>query len=76
MYGVSILPIVVTVKVKGKDIPVTGREGPQGCERLRLPQYLDKRLIDGGKDVSPTRRPHFTPRFVLLRFLVLSCIRG
>jgi hypothetical protein len=28
-----------------KDIPVTGRGC---CERLRLPHFLDKRLIDGG----------------------------
>jgi hypothetical protein len=43
-------------KGKVKDIPVTGRGGPYGCERLRLPHYLDKRLTDGGKVVSPTRR--------------------
>jgi hypothetical protein len=47
-----------------KAIPVPGRGGPQGCERLRLPHYLDKRPIDGGKVVSPTRLPHFTPRFL------------
>jgi hypothetical protein len=34
---------------------------------LRLPHYLDKRLINGGKVVSPTRRPHFTPRFIFLK---------
>jgi hypothetical protein len=49
---------------KGKDIPVTGRGGPSGCERSRLPHYLHKRLTDGGKVVSPTRRPPFTPRFL------------
>jgi hypothetical protein len=49
---------------KGKDIPVTGRGGPWGCERSRLPHYLDKWLTDGGKVVSPTRPPHFTPRFL------------
>jgi hypothetical protein len=39
--------------------------------------YLEKRLIDGGKVVSPTRRPHFTPRFLyFLRFLVLISVRG
>jgi hypothetical protein len=32
-----------------------GHGGPYGWERLRLPHYLDKRLIDGGKVVSPTR---------------------
>jgi hypothetical protein len=49
---------------KCKDIPVTGRGGPYGCERSRLPHYLDKRLTDGGKVVSPTCRPPFTPRFL------------
>jgi hypothetical protein len=53
----------VTAK-KGKDIPVTNHGGPQGYERLRLSHCLDKRLIDGGKVVSPTRWPHFTPRFL------------
>jgi hypothetical protein len=41
------------------DIPVTGRGGRLGCERLRLPHYLDIQLIDGGKIVSPTRLQHF-----------------
>jgi hypothetical protein len=57
--------ITQTIKVKkGKDIPVTGHGGPKGCERLRLPHYLDKQQIDGGKVVSSTRRPHFTPRLL------------
>jgi hypothetical protein len=56
--------IVKKGKDEGKDIPVTGREGPLGCERSRLPHYLDKRLTDGGKVVSPTRRPPFIPRFL------------
>jgi hypothetical protein len=51
---------------KGKDIPVTGRGGPKGCERSRLPHFLDKRLIYGSKVVSPTRRPPFTPLTYLL----------
>jgi hypothetical protein len=46
---------------KGKAIPVTGREGPQGCETSRLPHFLDNRLTDGGKVVSLTRRSPFTP---------------
>jgi hypothetical protein len=44
-----------------KVIPVTGRGGPWGCERLRLPNLLDNRLTDGGKVVSLTRWPPFTP---------------
>jgi hypothetical protein len=27
---------------------------------LRIPHYLDNRLTDGGKVVSPTHRQHFT----------------
>jgi hypothetical protein len=42
---------------KGKDITVTGRGGPYGCDTSRLPHFLDSRLTDGGKVVSLTRRP-------------------
>jgi hypothetical protein len=28
------------ILVKGKAIPVTGREGPQGCETSKLPYFL------------------------------------
>jgi hypothetical protein len=45
-----------------KAIPVTGRGGSQGCERLRLPHFLDNRLTVGGKVVSLTRQPSFTPQ--------------
>jgi hypothetical protein len=43
-------------KKKVKSIPVTGREGPYGCENL------DNRLTDGGKVVSLMRRSPFTPQ--------------
>jgi hypothetical protein len=49
-------------KGKGKGIPVTDREGPQGCETSRLPHLLYNRLTDGGEVVSLMRRPSFTPR--------------
>jgi hypothetical protein len=49
-------------EIKGKDIPVTGREGPKGCETSRLPHFLDSRLTDSDEVVSPTRRPPFTPQ--------------
>jgi hypothetical protein len=32
-----------------------------GCELLRIPHRLDKRLTDDGKDVSSTHRPRSTP---------------
>jgi hypothetical protein len=38
---------------------------------LRVPQYLDIRLTDGGKVVSLTRRPLFTSPG---RFLVLISV--
>jgi hypothetical protein len=51
-----------SLTVKGKAIPVTGREGPYVFETSRLPHYLDNRLTDGGEVVSLTRRPPFTPQ--------------
>jgi hypothetical protein len=45
-----------------KDIPVTGRRGPLGCETSRLPHFLDNRLTDGGEVVSLMCRPPFTPQ--------------
>jgi hypothetical protein len=47
---------------KDKAIPVTGREGPEGCETSRLPHFLDNRRTHGGEVVSLTHRPPFTPR--------------
>jgi hypothetical protein len=43
-------------------MPVTGLGGLEGSEMSRIPHCLDSRLIDGGKVVSPTHRPHFTPQ--------------
>jgi hypothetical protein len=72
-HSKEVFMYVFTVKgKKGKAIPVTGREGPYGCETLRLPHFLN-RLTDGGKVVSLTRRPPFTSPG---RFLVLISVRG
>jgi hypothetical protein len=49
-------------KVRGKAIPMTGFEGPYGCETSRLPHFLGNRITDGCEVVSLTRRPHFTPQ--------------
>jgi hypothetical protein len=43
-------------------IPVTGLGGLKGCEMLSIPRCLDNWLTDGGKVVSPTHPPHFTPQ--------------
>jgi hypothetical protein len=47
-------PIFSKVKKKHRAISVGG------VETLRIPHFLDSRLIDGGRVVSPTHRPHFT----------------
>jgi hypothetical protein len=44
-----------------------------GCEMLRIPHCLDNWLTDGGKAVSLTIQPCFTP---LKYFLVLTSVRG
>jgi hypothetical protein len=48
--------------IKGNAVPVTGCEGPRGCQRSRLPHLLDNWLTDGGKVVSLTHQLPFTPR--------------
>jgi hypothetical protein len=40
---------------RGKNIPLTVREGPRGFETSRLPHFLNDRLTVGGKDVSRMR---------------------
>jgi hypothetical protein len=58
-------------------MPVTGRGGLQDCEMLRISHCLDNQLIDGGKVVSPTHQPHFTPqKFFFFNFPVLISVRG
>jgi hypothetical protein len=51
-----------TKKKVSKDILVTGRGGLYCYEMLRISHCLDNRFIDGGKVVSPTHQPHFTPQ--------------
>jgi hypothetical protein len=38
------------IKGKSKSVPVTGRDGPYGCE-TKLPYFLDKRLTKGYNEV-------------------------
>jgi hypothetical protein len=54
-----------------KAIPVTGREGPYGCETLRLPHFLDSSQMAVRLSTLRTSRP-LTPG----RFLVLISVRG
>jgi hypothetical protein len=57
-----VIVLYCVVYIKGKAIPVTGHEGPYGCETSRIPHFLDNQLTDGGEAVSPTRQPPFTPQ--------------
>jgi hypothetical protein len=59
--AITIGLMVTAKKVKGKAIPVTGRGGPSGCERSRLPHFLDNLLTNGG-EVRLMRLSPFTPR--------------
>jgi hypothetical protein len=52
----------IKILYKSKVIPVTGHGGLKGCQMLRIPYFLDKRLRDGGKGVSLTLGLHLTPR--------------
>jgi hypothetical protein len=70
------LPTAKSVSKSSKALPVTGRGGPLGCDMLRFPHFLDNRLIDGGKVVSPTHRPPFTPKNIPRIFLILISVRG
>jgi hypothetical protein len=52
---------IIKVKVN-KAIPLTGRGGLHGFEILRISHCIDSLLTDGGKFVSPTHPPRFTPQ--------------
>jgi len=46
---------------KGKAIPLQAWTGPEGSRRLKLPYFMTI-AHEGGKVVSPTRRPPLPPR--------------
>jgi hypothetical protein len=58
----------------GNAFPVRGHGGPLCCEMLRVLPYLDSLLTDGGKVVSLTLRPPFTPQED--SWYILISIRG
>jgi len=49
------------VKVKGILVPLQAWSGPEGSRKLRFPDFMTT-AQDGGKVVSFTHRPPFTPR--------------
>jgi hypothetical protein len=60
-----VIPILNILHKTGKSIPVRGCAGPYGCETSGIPHLLDNRLTDGGKVVSFTRRPPYSPWKIL-----------
>ena len=46
---------------KGKVIPLQAWSGPEGCRKLRFPDFMTT-AQDGGKVVSLTHRPPLPPR--------------
>jgi hypothetical protein len=48
--------------ISGKSFPVTGLEGLQSCNTLRIPHCIEIRLTDGGKVFSSTHRQRSTPQ--------------
>ena len=55
------MPERATIKVKGKAVPLQAWRGPEGSMKLRFPDFMTT-AQDGGKVVSPTHLPPFTPR--------------
>jgi len=53
------LPIFIC-KGKGKAVPLQAWSGPEGCRKLRFPEYVTV-AQDGGKVVSVTHRPPLPP---------------
>jgi hypothetical protein len=45
-----------------KAIPIVGLAGLYGCEMLSIQHCLDNLVAGGGKVVSLTHRPRFTPQ--------------
>ena len=56
----------------GKAVPLQAWNGPEGSRKLRFPDFMTT-AQDGGKVVSLTHRPLFTPQEILL---VLISVTG
>jgi len=50
----------MSVKVKGKSVPLQAWTGPEGSRKLRFPDYMTT-AQDGGKVASVTHLPPLPP---------------
>ena len=58
------------VTSKGKAVPLQAWSGQEGSRKLRFPDFMTT-AQDGGKVVSLTHRPSFTPRkYIWYSFLL------
>ena len=57
----SVNIVWVESKNKGKEVPLQAWSGPEGSKKLRFPDFMTT-AQNGGKVVSLTHRPLFTPR--------------
>jgi len=58
---VKITNLKIYYLVFKKSVPLQARRGQEGSRKLRFPDYMTA-AQDGGKVVSLTHRPLFTPR--------------
>ena len=57
--GMKVLKIIY-IYIYSKAVPLQARSGPEGSRKLRFPNFVTT-AQDGGKVVSLTHQPHFTP---------------
>jgi len=48
------------MEVKGKEVPLQARRGPEGSRKLRFPDFMTT-AQDGGKIVSLIHQPPISP---------------
>jgi hypothetical protein len=61
VFSMNFRNVTIVRKVKVK-LSLYRPWRPSGLREVEAPTFSDIRLTDGGKVVSPTRRPLFTPR--------------
>jgi len=52
--------LTLSLRSKGKAVPLQAWSGPEGSRKLRFPDFMTM-AQDGGKVVSLTHRPHLPP---------------
>jgi hypothetical protein len=67
----------ILIKIKVKISPTIGCGDLWGCNMLRIPDYLDSGLRDGGEVVRFMHWPHCTPqKHILFQPLVFIAAGG